>query len=189
MSEPFIGQIQTYGFNFAPRGWALCDGQLLPISTNTALFSLLGTTYGGDGRTTFALPDLRGRFPMHMGHGPGLSTRKIGSKGGAETETLNINHMPSHNHGATTSSLTAQLHAGGSDADQQSPSGHALGTTTSESIYVNDTPGETMAAGSVTVSGNVTIQNNGGSQPFSIMNPFLTINFCIALVGLFPSRS
>ena len=189
MSEPFVGQIQPYGFNFAPRGWAFCDGQLLAVSQNDALFSLLGTIYGGDGRTTFGLPDLRGRFPMHMGSGPGLSTRKIGQKSGAERETLTVNQLPSHNHAATTGSLTAQLHAGGSDADQQSPSGHALGTTTSESIYVNDTPGETMAAGSVTVSGNVTVQNTGGSQSFSIMNPFLVINWCIALFGIYPSRS
>ncbi len=98
MSDPFIGQIQTFGFNFAPRGWARCDGQLLPISSNSALFSLLGTTYGGDGRTTFGLPDLRGRAALHQGQGPGLSNRNLGQRAGAENTTLTVNQMPSHNH-------------------------------------------------------------------------------------------
>ena len=101
MSEPFIGQIQPFAFNFAPRNWALCDGQLLPISQNTALFSLIGTTYGGDGRTTFGLPDLRGRVPIHQGHGPGLSSYVIGQTGGSATNTLTQAQMPSHTHTAT----------------------------------------------------------------------------------------
>lgn len=119
--EPFIGQIQTFGFSFALRGWALCDGQLLPISSNTALFSLLGTTYGGDGRTTFALPDLRGRAAIHQGAGPGLSPRVIGSKGGAETVALSQNEIPNHTHIATT-------HCQSGSANQNNPTGHIWAT-------------------------------------------------------------
>ncbi len=188
MSEPFIGQIQPFGFNFAPRGWALCDGQLLPISQNTALFSLLGTTYGGDGRTTFALPDLRGRMPMHFGNGPGLSTRKIGQKGGAESDVLTIAHMPSHNH-AATATLTGTMRCNSDPGDVDTPPGHTLGQVPNRNVYSDQPPDSDMAANSVTVSGNVTVANNGGSQPFSIMNPYLAINWSIALVGIFPSRS
>ncbi len=117
MSEPFLGEIKMVGFNFAPRGWALADGQLLPISANSALFSLYGTTYGGDGRTTFALPDLRGRTPIHQGSGQGLTERRIGSKGGAEYATLNVNQLPPHAH-----ALLA--HAG--TGNQAAPTGHVL---------------------------------------------------------------
>ncbi len=199
MSEPFIGQIQTYGFNFAPRGWALCDGQLLAISTHSALFSLLGTIYGGDGRTTFALPDLRGRFPTHFGNGPGLSTRKIGAKGGTETETLNINHLPSHNHTGQVSNInlgtiSAKLRCNTAESNTQAPEGNTLANA-NRNTYIDQAPNQDMHAGSIEISqtgtatGSVTISNTGGSQAFSIMNPFLVINFCIALVGLFPSRS
>ena len=107
MVEPFIGEISMVAFTFAPRGWAFCDGQLLAISQNTALFSLIGTTYGGDGRTTFALPDLRGRVPLHMGNGPGLTSRPEGQKGGSETVTLTVSQMPAHNHQANASSTTS----------------------------------------------------------------------------------
>ena len=170
MSEPFIGQIQMYGFNFAPRGWALCDGQLLPISTNTSLFSLLGTTYGGDGRTTFALPDLRGRVPIHQGTGPGLSPRKIGSKSGSETVTLTVAEMPGHNHQLTCSDVPATL---------DSPVNNVIANVPKPAFDPTGT--QTMSPGAIT--------NNGGSRSHNNMQPYLTINFCIALVGIFPSRS
>jgi microcystin-dependent protein len=188
MSEPFIGQIQPFGFDFAPRGWALCDGQLLPISQNTALFSLLGITYGGNGTTTFALPDLRGRLPMHQGTGPGLSMRKMGQKPGTEITVLTLAQMPSHNH-AATATLTGTMRCNSDNGDVDTPPGHTLGRVPNRNVYSDQPPDSDMAANSVTVSGNVTVANNGGSQPFSIMNPCLVINWCIALVGLFPSRS
>ncbi len=175
MSEPFIGQIMMIGFNFAPRGWAFCDGQLLPVSTNTALFSLLGTTYGGDGRTTFALPDLRGRVPTHQGTGAGLSTRKIGQRFGNETVALTAANVPAHTH-------TAKLHAKDDEGDAEEPSGAALAK--SENTFKDDDPDAEMKDGSVTVEANT-----GGNQAHYNMQPTLCINFVIALVGLFPSRS
>lgn len=185
MSEPFIGQIQPYAFNFAPRGWALCDGQLLPISSNSALFSLIGTTYGGDGKTTFALPDLRGRSPMHQGHGPGLSARKIGQKAGTEYDTLTVAQMPSHNHSV---SVTATLRANSQAADHPDPANNTLSfVAATRDVYNTQDPDVDMHSGSVVASG--TVSNNGGSQPFPIMQPYLVINYCIALVGIFPSRS
>ncbi len=189
MSEPFIGQIQTYGFNFAPRGWALCDGQLLPISQNTALFSLLGTIYGGDGRNTLGLPDLRGRAPIHFGNGPGLSTRKIGSKGGEEWVTLNLTQMPSHNHTASSSGFTARMLCNNGPATKDTPVGNTLAELDRSNQYTDQAPNAQMAAGTVEIDGAVTINNNGGSQPHHNMQPYLTINYSIALVGLFPSRS
>ena len=159
--EPFIGQIIMFAGNFAPRGWAFCDGQLLPISQNTALFSILGTTYGGDGRTTFALPDLRGRVPMHAGHGPGLSSRRIGEKGGQESVTLTIAEMPSHTHSALSSSTI---------------------DPTSTGAFVK---GAVNATGT-TPSINVT--NSGGNLPHNNVQPYGCVNFIIALYGAFPSR-
>lgn len=188
MSEPFIGQIQPYGFNFAPRGWAKCDGQLLPISSNTALFSLLGTTYGGDGRTTFALPDLRGRVPMHLGSGPGLSTRKIGQKGGAERVTLNEAQMPAHHHSGTVEvSGAVQCNPGDGNAD--SPGGNTIAKIARTNQFSSAGPSSPMHDDTITASGNFSTSNAGGSQSHDNMTPYLVINYCIALVGLFPSRS
>ncbi len=167
--EPFLGQIQAFGFNFAPRGWAFCNGQLLPIAQNTALFSLLGTIYGGDGRTTFALPDLRGRVSMQFGTGPGLSSYSIGEKGGAEQITLITSQMPSHNHSAN---------AAAEEADQNKPAGNTLA---SSQIYKTINPDATLNAG--------TIGNTGGNLPHPNIQPFLIINWCIALQGIFPSRN
>lgn len=188
MSEPFIGQIQPYGFNFAPRGWATCDGQLLPISQNTALFSLLGTIYGGDGRTTFALPDLRGRAPMHQGNGPGLYTRKIGGKGGTEMVTLAVSQMPAHDHtGQATLIGKVKCSSGAGNAD--SPVGNSLAELDRHNQYSNAGANADMANGTVDATGTLTTSTAGGSQPHNNMPPYLVINYCIALVGLFPSRS
>lgn len=170
--EPFLGQIQAFGFNFAPRGWSTCDGQLLPISSYSALFSLLGTIYGGDGRTTFALPDLRGRSIVHQGHGAGLSSITIGQRSGAEQVTLSTLNMPSHNHG---SSVAVHTGAGESSA----PTGYIAAH--SGAFGEEPTSGANLAG----VSNN----NVGGSQAFNVRNPYLAVNVCIALVGIFPSRN
>ncbi|WP_452222340.1 phage tail protein [Lacinutrix salivirga] len=179
--EPFIAQILMFGGNFAPRGWALCDGQLLAISQYTALFSLIGTTYGGDGRTTFALPDLRGRAPIHPGTGPGLSNIKGGQRGGAEIHTLTINEMPNHNHSGSGLGIGCNE----SDGNSEEPNGRNLGLATSGTPYNSDTNDATMAAGNIT--GDTGPQ--GGSQAFNIRNPYLGVNYIIALQGVFPSRS
>jgi len=178
MTEPFIGQIQTFAFNFPPRGWALCDGQLLPISSNTALFSLIGTTYGGDGRTTLGLPDLRGRAAIHQGTGPGLSNRPIGSKAGEEQNYLSVNQLPSHTHTAT-----AHCHSAAGNANQAPSNVWSTDAGASSLTYSSAAPDGTMNAGAVTNS------NTGGNQGVDNMQPFLTISFCIALMGLYPSRN
>ena len=171
MSEPFLGMIIIVPYNFAPRGWAFCNGQILPIAQNTALFSLLGTTYGGNGQTTFALPDLRGRVPNSSGQGPGLSSYDLGQVGGTESETITINQMPGHNH------VVAPL-AFSSDGDATSPAG-AFPAKNGAYNSTNDN----------TVMGAFPSQNTGGSQPISLLQPYLTLNFCIALEGIFPSRN
>lgn len=176
-ANPFLGQIQMVGFNFAPRSWATCDGQLLPISQNQALFSLLGTTFGGDGRTTFALPDLRGRISKHAGTGPGLSPVTWGQRGGAETVTLQANNMAIHTHPAT-------LHATSTDGNQEGPAGHILAGDPREDQFSDQTPNVTMNAASITI-GN----NTGGGVPVQIRNPYLGIYHVIALQGVYPSRS
>lgn len=176
MAEPFLGEIKMFGGNFAPRGWSFCAGQLLPISQNTALFSLLGTIYGGDGRTTFALPELRGRVPIHMGQGPGLPNHPIGQRAGAEQTTLTEAQIPAHNHAAT-------LHAADESAHTSSPDGNVLAVTGANNTYHTGSTDTAMGASSI--SG----QNTGGSQPHNNMQPYLAINFIIALVGIFPSRN
>lgn len=170
MSEPFVGEIRMFAGNFAPRGWAFCDGQLLAVSQNDALFSLLGTVYGGDGRTTFGLPDMRGRLPLHAGLGPGLSERRLGSKGGSEQETLTVNQLPGHGHPfqGTAGTATTRDPAGNSPAEAQAD------------VYVED-------LSPVPLSGE-TISQVGGSRSHSNLMPFLCVNFIIALVGIYPSR-
>jgi microcystin-dependent protein len=187
--DPFIGQIVLFGGNFAPRSWALCQGQLLAISQNTALFSILGTTYGGDGRTTFGLPDLRGRTAIGTGNGPGLSTRNLGSKGGQETHTLNTLEMPTHNHAAqgavnvsSANSTKTAATANSSIATPGLPGGRGFDAT----MGFNDaTPDISLNA----ASNSVTVGNNGSNQAHNNMQPYTTMNYIIALQGVYPSRN
>jgi microcystin-dependent protein len=175
MSEPFIAEIRIFAGNFAPRGWAFCNGQLLPVGQNTALFSLIGTTYGGDGRTTTGLPDLQGRAPMHAGRGPGLTSRRLGEKGGVEALNLSEAQMPNHDH-------RAQATAQPANQDDPSPNVYlAGGPTAATNIY--GPPSSTLNG---TLAG---LPTAGGGQPHTNLQPFLTMSFIIALVGLYPSRS
>jgi microcystin-dependent protein len=169
MSEPFIAEIRIFAGNFAPRGWSFCDGQLLPVAQNTALFSLIGTTYGGDGRTTTGLPDLQGRAAMHPGRGPGLTSYRLGQKVGSETAAA---ELPAHSHGGQGTNAAAQ---------QSNPSGLGLARAPDEDAYA--TPGTVvaMAAPAVAESGSAAAHDN--------MQPYLALNFIIALTGVFPSRS
>lgn len=190
MSEPFVGEIRMFGFNFAPRNWAFCAGQLMPISQYSAVFSLLGTTYGGDGRSTFALPDLRGRAPINQGQGPGLQHYQLGKQGGTELNYINVSQMPAHSHTATPS-LTSHQPATNATADLPTPDGNVPAS----SVFVRDAV-NTYAATSDnsklqpgTVDGSIAIGNAGGGQPVENMMPFLTMNYCIALVGIYPSRN
>ncbi|HKK74357.1 MAG TPA: tail fiber protein [Saprospiraceae bacterium] len=171
MSEPFVGEIRMFAGNFAPRGWAFCDGQLLAVSQNDALFSLLGTIYGGDGRTTFGLPDMRGRVPVHAGSGPGLSPRRLGAKGGAEKETLTVNQLPSHGHPAR---------AANENADNRAPQG-ALPAIAQGDLYASRQGTPLNFAGEA-------ITAVGGSRSHTNVQPFLCIHFIMALVGIYPSR-
>jgi len=181
--EYYIGQIIMGGWNFCPRGTASADGQLLAISSNTALFSLYGTQYGGDGRTTFALPDLRGRSPVHTGNGPGLAPRTQGQKGGAEAVTLNANQMPAHTHATTAHGVASTEPAATGDPT----GGFVAGTGRVANYVAAGSAGTTvnMADGSVAVS----VGPAGGNQPVSVLDPFQVIRFCVVTQGLFPSRS
>ena len=174
MSEPFVGEIRMFGGNFAPRGFALCDGQLLAVSGNDALFSLLGTIYGGDGRTTFGLPDLRGRVPIHMGQGAGLSSRPIGQKSGNETVTITAAQLPAHTHTMGASSLA------GTSASPSAAVPAAVGLNAQYSD-AGATAGNEMNAAAVDLV--------GGSQSHANVQPFQCVNFIIALVGVYPSRA
>lgn len=175
MATPFIAQITAFGFTFAPRGWAQCNGQLLPINQNQALFSLLGTTYGGNGQTTFALPDLQGRAPMHFGAGAGLSSRTLGQVLGEESHILSVSEIPAHSHGGAAAPASASTAVGSSS----SPVG-MVPAVTPRPLYVDSGNGSL---------GNPIVSNVGGGQPHGNMQPYLTINFCIALQGIFPSRN
>ena len=174
MSDPFIAEINMFAGNFAPRGWAFCSGQLLPIAQNTALFSLLGTTYGGDGRTTFQLPDLQGRLALHEGNGPGLAQIRLGQRGGAETAALTVAQMPNHQHTVAAGCSSA----GGADAN---PTNHFRGPD-EEDVFA-DSPGanETMKA--------VTSASIGGGLAHTNVQPYTCVNYIIATQGVFPSRS
>ena len=179
MSEPFIGQIMLVGFNFEPRGWAFCNGQLLSISQNTALFSLLGTTYGGNGQTTFALPDLRGRAAVGFGQGPGLSNYDLGEQTGSESTTLTVGQMPAHSH---------LVGANAANATVASPSGADL----AQGVDTRGIAGKSYSTPPMTAPVTLdpaTVQPSGGSQPVSNIQPVLGLNYIIALEGIFPSRS
>jgi microcystin-dependent protein len=191
MAEPFLGMIITVGFNFAPQGWAMCNGQLLPINQNQALFSLLGTTYGGNGTTTFALPDLRGRVPAHFGQGPGLSSFVLGQAAGSESVTLALTQIPAHTHAITLGTLAAAANVKTGPGNAQSPignvpAGEASGVT---ATYSSTAPDAAMRAGAVSLSGVPAAAIAGGGQPFDNHQPYLTINFVIALAGIFPARN
>src|SRR6478609_900925 len=173
MLEPFIGSIVLFCGNFAPRGWALCDGQLLSIAQNTALFSILGTTFGGNGQTTFALPDLRGRVPLHPGNGVGLSPYVLGQQVGVESVTLIATQMPAHNHNVAPRC---------SDGAPSTPS--PVGA-----VFANQDQTPFYAAAGTAAMAAATSTNTGGSQPHENRQPVLAINFIIALEGIFPSRN
>ncbi len=174
MADPFVAEIRIFPFTFPPKGWAFCDGQLMPISQNTALFSLLGTVYGGDGKSTFALPDLQGSAAMHPGQGSGLSERGLGQIGGAQSVTLLVSEMPFHTH-----SLQAFQTVEG-DQLGPNPNGQSLLAKSSNGALYNTGPQVTMAPQALAPS--------GGSLPHNNMQPYLTLNFCIAMQGVFPPR-
>ncbi|WP_428742990.1 phage tail protein [Tenacibaculum sp.] len=195
--DPFIGEIVMFGGNFAPRGWAFCDGQLLPISQNTALFSILGTTYGGDGRTTFALPDLRGRAPIGPRQGPGLSDYRLGQRSGQETVTLNVTQIPSHNHATQNNPSTDQhILLSTNDAVNETPApgdvpavGNYMNGLTSQKVK-NFGPATNVVNGqTISANAGLNILNTGGNLAHNNMQPFVAINYIIALVGIFPSRN
>lgn len=170
MSEPFVAEIRIFAGNFAPRNWAFCDGQLLPIAQNTALFSLIGTIYGGDGRSTMGLPNLKDRAPMHPGNGPGLSSRRLGEKIGVQEVTLSPAQLPSHSHNLLSFTSTTD-------------------DTPSASVGVGNAPIYGPGTGTKVPMDSNAVQANGGGQPHNNMQPFLAMNFIIALIGLYPSRS
>lgn len=179
MSEPFIGQIQPFGFNFAPVNWATCSGQLLAINQNTALFSLIGTTYGGNGTSTFQLPDLQGRVMIHQGTGPGLPPFVIGEAAGSPQQTLLVANMPQHNHLLSASTAAATT---------SSPQNSFLGNANGSDNQGNPVTVQVYGPAADTTMNPASISPAGNSLPFSTMQPFLTINICIALSGVFPSR-
>ncbi|MEM8908405.1 MAG: tail fiber protein [Bacteroidota bacterium] len=186
--NPLIGQILMFGGNFAPRGWALCDGQLLAISQNTALFSILGTTYGGDGRTTFALPDLRGRLALHTGTGPGLTPRPLGQRYGTEYNVLNVTQLANHNHTAVVGG-NVKIPVSANAADQTTAEENYMAETTGGTEIYHENPTSGQIYGSTINQVTVALQNSGNNQSVNNMMPYEVINYIIALVGIFPSRS
>ena len=176
-AQQFIGTVLLVPYNFEPNGYAFCDGQLLSISQNTALFSLLGTTYGGDGQSTFALPDLRGRVPVGQGQGPGLSARTVGDRGGEEQVTLTVSQLPAHSHAAI-----AQF----AQANAPSPAGHYWSSRAGARLYSTTAPNVQMSTQTLGSSGG---DQHGITQPHENLKPFLTLNYVISLFGIFPSQN
>ena len=173
MANPFLAEIRIFPFNFPPKGWAFCNGQLMPLSQNTALFSLLGTTYGGDGKSNFALPNLQGSAPMHPGQGPGLSLHDLGETGGSDTVTLLSSEIPAHSHGLTASNRQG--------TDQSPINEMFAGGVGGINLYAEPASIVQLAGATVTPA--------GGGQPHNNLMPYLTLNFCIALQGIYPARS
>lgn len=172
MAQPYVGEIRMFGGNFAPAGWMMCEGQLLPISENETLFQLIGTTYGGDGQSTFALPDLRGRVPIHNGTGPDGITYQLAEQAGVEEVTLTVQQIPVHNHALlATTGLS----------DSASPNGRLLAEAAGPTLYIGDAPTVNMAASAISAV--------GGSQPHTNMQPYLCVTFIISLFGIFPSQT
>jgi microcystin-dependent protein len=174
MADPFIAEIRIFPFNFAPKGWAWCDGQLLPLSQNTALFSLLGTTYGGNGKSNFALPDLMGRGPMHPGQGPGLSLHDLGEQGGSETVTLLESEIPAHSHAILAQTAPGDVATAGSNAFART---------------IGATPYAPVAGSTLVAMSETALTPAGGDQPHNNLMPYLTFYFCIALQGVYPPRT
>ncbi len=197
MNEPFLGAILAFGFTFNPRGWQTCSGQLISIAQNTALFSLLGTTYGGNGQTTFALPDLRGRSMVGVGNGPGLTPIVYGQVGGTENTTLTIANMPQHNHqlvpgvnaGQVNLVTSASAYSNGTTSNETDSGTNFLGAAGATPAIYSEPTANTVKIGGITssISGSTSII--GSSQAFSIRDPYLGINLCIAMEGIFPSRN
>ena len=192
VQEAFLAQLMIVSFNFAPRGWTFCNGQLLPINQNQALFALLGTTYGGNGQTTFALPDLRGRTPLGQGQNFSGSSYSLGQKGGAESVTLTTAQVPQHTHAVTVNTALAATapQCDASAANQRTPVGNALASEAAHvtALYAG-TANADMQAGSVRFDGPAAVSSGGGSQPHNNLQPYLVLNVCIALQGVFPSQS
>jgi microcystin-dependent protein len=183
-TEPFIGEIKILGFNFPPRGYEICAGQVIYIAQNTALFSLIGTNYGGDGQTTFGLPDLQGRMPIGQGQGPGLPDYLLGQKGGTPNVSILTSNMPPHGH--TLNAASAKLKASSANADETAPEGNFPANAASP-VYSGNGPTSGTYTGGIELSGSTDISGSG--LPVDIMNPYLVINYSIALEGIFPSRN
>ena len=189
-ADPFIGTIQAFGENFCPRGWSAADGKLLPIAQYTALFSLLGTIYGGDGRTTFALPNLNGRAGMGFGTGPGLTTRQMGQVSGTETTTMNVTTMASHSHGVTGTIAGNTVASAAAPTTTDPADGYYATFPAGAAVYADpSTPPVEMGDGSVEFSSNAAIVSSGGGQSVQNRQPYLAVTHCVALEGVYPSRS
>jgi len=182
--EVYLGMIAIFGFQFNPKGWLYCAGQMLPVSSNTALFSLLGTTYGGDARTTFGLPDLRGRTAIGVGQGPGLQTYQLGQTGGFESNTLTLGQMPAHTHVATAVST---MYAEGTSANALNPKGNMLAS--GQQIYAGEDEQNNRAMSSQAVTTTVQVGVAGNNEQVYNMQPFLAMNYCICVEGIYPSRN
>jgi microcystin-dependent protein len=188
VGTPFLSEIKLFAFNFPPKGWAICAGQLLPINQNQPLFSLLGTTYGGNGQTNFALPDLRGRVPNSWGQGAGLQDYGLGEQGGAEAVTLAVSDMPAHTHAVNVTPLNGNLGSKNAAANQRGPAGNVPAIEAAGVTAIYSTAAADAVLGASAVAPAVSAANVGGGQAHSNLQPYLVLNYCIALNGIFPSR-